>query len=38
MFRRPVNKQAAKKNFNRQASRTKRINIAPPPNRGGYRL
>jgi hypothetical protein len=38
MKRRQMNKQQAAKNFNRSSSRTKKINLAPPPMRGGIRL
>lgn len=32
------NKRAAARKFRSQSSRTKAINVAPPPMRGGYRL
>lgn len=39
MKRRPVrNKKKAASVFNNQQQRTKAINLAPPPMRGGYRL
>lgn len=38
MKRRSMNKRSAARQFNRATSRTKAINIAPPPMRGGYRL
>jgi len=38
MQRKPVNKFKAAKKFNKNVSRTKRINTAPAPARGGYRL
>lgn len=38
MFRKPQNKQKAKKQFKNNVRRTKAINVAPPPLRGGYRL
>lgn len=38
MQRRAQNRFRAAKQFNRNSSRTKRINVAPPASRGGYRL
>lgn len=38
MRRSPQNRYSAAKSFNRNTSRTKRINTAPPAARGGYRL
>lgn len=38
MKRTPMNRYKAAKNFNRNSQRTKRINVAPPAARGGYRL
>lgn len=38
MRRKPMNRKTASRQFNRRSSRTKRINVAPPPQRGGYRL
>lgn len=38
MRRRPVNKKASAKKFRKQSGTTKRANVAPPPNRGGYRF
>lgn len=38
MKRSPVNRYKAAKQFNRNVSRTKRINVAPAAPRGGYRL
>jgi len=37
-FRRPVNKGRSAAKFRRQAGRTKGANLAPPPQRGGFRL
>ena len=37
-FRRPVNKSKSASQFRRKAGRTKAANVAPPPQRGGYRL
>lgn len=33
-----VNKGSSSKQFRKNAGRTKRPNVAPPPNRGGYRF
>lgn len=38
MRRMKVNKYQDKKRFNRKASKTRAVNIAPPPMRGGYRM
>ena len=38
MKRRPVNKRSAARSFAKSVGRTKSVNIAPPPNRGGYRF
>jgi hypothetical protein len=38
MKRAPVNKTRDSNNFRSMVTRTKYINIAPPPMRGGYRL
>lgn len=38
MKRRPVNKSKAAKAFRRQSGKTKSLNMAGPPMRGGYRL
>ena len=38
MRRQKQNRFRAAKQFNRNTSRTKRINVAPPPARAGYRL
>lgn len=36
--RQPVNKGRSAAQFRKNASRTKVPNMAPPPNRGGYRF
>lgn len=36
--RMPVNKGSSARQFRAQSSRTKAPNMAPPPNRGGYRF
>lgn len=36
--RRPVNKAKSAKSFSRNVSRTKSVNVAPAPMRGGIRL
>lgn len=38
MKRYPVNKHSAAKSFRAQSSKTKRLNMAGPPMRGGFRL
>lgn len=38
MHRRHVNKHHSAKSFRRQVGKTKSINVAPPPMRGGFRL
>ncbi|QXP08526.1 MAG: hypothetical protein [Arizlama microvirus] len=38
MKRMTVNKKSSAANFRAKSSKTKAINIAPPPMRGGYRL
>lgn len=38
MHRQHVNKAHSAKAFSKGVGRTKRINIAPPPMRGGWRL
>lgn len=38
MYRSQQNKRGAARSFNHRSSKTKGINIAPPPMRGGYRL
>lgn len=37
-MRRPVRKGPSVGRFRGQARKTKAINVAPPPRRGGYRL
>lgn len=37
MLRTKVNKRAGARKFRKQMSRTKAANVAPPPQRGGYR-
>lgn len=37
-MRRRMNSKKFARKFNNRAKRTKRINVAPPPQRGGYRL
>lgn len=37
-YRRAVNKRQSARKFRGQVGRTKAANIAPPPQRGGYRL
>lgn len=36
--RHPVNKKQSVNKFRKQSSRTNKRNIAPPPQRGGFRL
>lgn len=38
MKRKPIRKHKVKEVFNRSVHRTKMVNLAPPPMRGGYRL
>lgn len=38
MYRSKQNRRAGARTFNAKTSRTKAINLAPPPQRGGYRL
>lgn len=38
MKRYPVSKGHSAKSFRRNVGRTKQINVAPPPMRGGFRL
>lgn len=38
MKRRSVNRRRAARAFSRSRSRSKRINVAPPPMRGGFRI
>lgn len=38
MRRSPQNRHSGARSFNHRSSKTKAINIAPPPMRGGYRL
>jgi len=38
MRRSPVNKGKSTRQFNKQSNKTKAINVAPRPMRGGYRL
>jgi hypothetical protein len=38
LSRQSVSKHGSAKKFRGNASRTKSLNIAPPPMRGGYRL
>lgn len=38
MFRRHVNKRRSARKFRRNSSRTKAANLAPSPQRGGWRL
>lgn len=38
MKRFAMNRHKAARKFSRHAQRTKAANIAPPPNRGGYRF
>lgn len=37
-YRKPVNKARSARAFRKLSQRTARINIAPPPMRGGIRL
>lgn len=37
-LRKPVNKRKSARKFRKTAASTKRINVAPPPMRGGIRL
>lgn len=37
-MRRPVHKGKSVGRFRGQSGKTKAINVAPPPRRGGYRL
>nr|QJB19929.1 MAG: hypothetical protein [Microvirus sp.] len=37
MKRMPVNKRKSAGKFRRNTQKTKRANLAPPPQRGGYR-
>lgn len=37
-YRRSVNKKAGAGKFRRQVGRTRAANVAPPPQRGRYRL
>lgn len=37
-MRRPVQKGRSVRKFRKQVDRTKAINVAPPPRRGGHRL
>jgi len=37
-YRSPVNKGKSSRRFSSGVSRTKSINVQPPPMRGGYRL
>lgn len=38
MKRRPVNKHKSARSFRRSSARTKSANVAPSPQRGGWRL
>jgi len=38
MKRKPVNKKASSRTFNSSQKKTKVVNVAPPPMRGGYRM
>lgn len=38
MRRRYVNKSRSARKFRSHMNRTKRINVAPPPMRGGFRI
>lgn len=38
LSRKPQGKQAAASKFRKHITHTKRVNLAPPPQRGGYRL
>jgi len=38
MRRKALNRSKFSRKFNRRAARTKAINVAPPIQRGGYRL
>lgn len=38
MHRHPVNKGRAASKFRKAGQRTKAVNMAPPPMRGGFRL
>jgi len=38
LHRKPVSKHKSAKQFRRHASKTKMANMAPPPQRGGYRF
>jgi hypothetical protein len=37
-YRFPVNKRRSARKFRKMVSRTARLNIAPPPMRGGFRI
>lgn len=38
LHRQATNKYRSAKQFRNNAKRTKAVNVAPPPQRGGYRL
>lgn len=38
MRRRSVNKSRSARRFRSSIGRTKRVNVAPPPMRGGFRI
>lgn len=38
MRRKPVNKFRSARRFRSNVGRTKRMNVAPPPMRGGFRI
>ena len=38
MKRRPVSKRGSARSFRKKVGRTKRMNVAPPPMRGGFRI
>lgn len=38
MKRKPVNRKRAARAFSKSRTRSKRINVAPPPMRGGFRI
>lgn len=38
MYRHSVNKSRSAHSFRKHTSRTRAVNVAPPPQRGGFRL
>lgn len=38
MKRKPVKKGSSSRSFNNSQKKTKVVNVAPPPMRGGYRM